>query len=96
LYHWDLPSALEKRYGGWSNIDEISKDFSRFAELLFERFADRVKFWITFNEVGGSFSSTCAPQNVDPPQSLYQPFIVLRNSSLGLKPNFDWKNDVFV
>jgi beta-glucosidase len=52
LFHWDLPSALEKRYGGWSNSDEITKDFERFARVIFAHLGDRVKHWITLNEVG--------------------------------------------
>ncbi|XP_077986137.1 cytosolic beta-glucosidase-like [Glandiceps talaboti] len=49
LYHWDLPQALHDSYGGWSG-DEIVDDFGNYARLCFERFGDRVKFWITLNE----------------------------------------------
>ncbi|GFZ51662.1 beta-glucosidase [Saitozyma sp. JCM 24511] len=73
LFHWDLPSALEKRYGGWSNSDEVTKDFERFARVIFAQLGDRVKHWITLNE----------------------PFIILRNSSRGVKPNFDWNLDTW-
>lgn len=49
LYHWDLPQALADKYNGW--IDpQIIKDFAHFAETCFEKFGDRVKHWITFNE----------------------------------------------
>ncbi|KAI5118432.1 hypothetical protein M0805_009710 [Coniferiporia weirii] len=50
LYHWDLPQTLHDRYGGWLKKDEITKDFTNYAKLCFERFGDRVKDWITFNE----------------------------------------------
>jgi beta-glucosidase len=50
LYHWDLPQALEDRYGGWRNVEEVQKDFERYARVCYERFGDRTKNWITLNE----------------------------------------------
>lgn len=50
LYHWDLPDELEKRYEGLLNKEEFVKDFVSYAKIVFEALADRVKFWITFNE----------------------------------------------
>ncbi|KAH7857967.1 hypothetical protein Vadar_018413 [Vaccinium darrowii] len=49
LYHWDLPQALEDRYNGWLD-PQIILDFTTYAETCFEKFGDRVKHWITFNE----------------------------------------------
>ncbi|XP_066369465.1 beta-glucosidase 25-like isoform X2 [Miscanthus floridulus] len=49
LFHWDLPQALEDRYGGWLN-SQIVNDFVHFASTCFKEFGDRVKHWITFNE----------------------------------------------
>ncbi|KAF7809051.1 beta-glucosidase 40 [Senna tora] len=49
LYHWDLPQALEDKYKGWLS-PTIIRDFSTYAETCFEKFGDRVKHWITFNE----------------------------------------------
>jgi beta-glucosidase len=50
LYHWDLPQALQDRYGGWLDAVEVQRDFERYARLCYERFGDRVKRWITLNE----------------------------------------------
>ncbi|KAI9060053.1 glycoside hydrolase family 1 protein [Trametes sanguinea] len=49
LYHWDLPQALYDRYQGWLNR-EIVDDFVNYAKICFERFGDRVKYWLTMNE----------------------------------------------
>ncbi|XP_076122598.1 lactase-like protein isoform X1 [Alosa pseudoharengus] len=48
LYHWDLPQVLQEKYGGWQNISMVNY-FNDFANLCFERFGNRVKYWITFN-----------------------------------------------
>ena len=50
LYHWDLPLALEQKYGGWLNGEKITRDFLAFAEACFRAFGDRVKMWATINE----------------------------------------------
>ncbi|OTW71917.1 6-phospho-beta-glucosidase [Bacillus thuringiensis serovar roskildiensis] len=48
MYHFDLPYELEKK-GGWSNRATIDA-FVTYCEILFERFGDRVKNWLTINE----------------------------------------------
>ncbi|MGG0153368.1 glycoside hydrolase family 1 protein [Bacillus mycoides] len=48
MYHFDLPYELEKK-GGWSNRATIDA-FVKYCEILFERFGDRVKNWLTINE----------------------------------------------
>ena len=49
LYHWDLPQALEARYGGWES-SETSKAFSEYAGLVAKRLSDRVSHFFTVNE----------------------------------------------
>lgn len=48
LYHWDLPQALQD-IKGWENETIIAK-FRDYADLIFNRLGDKVKFWITINE----------------------------------------------
>jgi len=50
LYHWDLPQALQDRYAGWQS-PEIIKDFGDYASLMAKRFGDRIRYWMTINEI---------------------------------------------
>ena len=49
LFHWDLPQALEAA-GGWRNR-QTAEAFGRYAEVVVNTFASRVKHWITLNEI---------------------------------------------
>lgn len=49
-FHWDLPQALDERYGGLLNKDEFVADYLRYARVLFDALAEKVPYWITFNE----------------------------------------------
>jgi beta-glucosidase len=48
LYHWDLPSDLQ-RIGGWAARDTAYR-FADFVSLIAGRLGNRVKQWITHNE----------------------------------------------
>ena len=49
LYHWDLPQALQDRYGGWRSR-ETSKAFADYAGYVAEHISDRAKSIFTINE----------------------------------------------
>nr|TKS13840.1 beta-glucosidase 13-like [Populus alba] len=49
IFHWDSPQALEDKYEGFLS-DQIVNDFRDYADLCFQKFGDRVKYWITLNE----------------------------------------------
>lgn len=49
LYHWDVPQALQDKYGAWESR-EIIEDFNEYCITLFKRFGDRVKYWVSLNE----------------------------------------------
>lgn len=50
LFHWDLPQSLEDKYNGWLD-QRIIEDFADYADACFAVFGDRVKMWVTVNEV---------------------------------------------
>lgn len=49
LFHWDLPQALDDKYGGFLS-KRIREDFKNYADFCFKEFGDRVKHWSTMNE----------------------------------------------
>ncbi len=50
MFHWDLPQALEARYGGWRDR-RVADAFATYADTIVQAFGDRVKNWITLNEI---------------------------------------------
>lgn len=57
LSHYEMPYALVENYGGWADRQVIDF-FERYAKTVFERYKDKVKLWLTFNEIN---MSTHAP-----------------------------------
>ena len=50
LHHYEMPLALVKKYGSWRNRKVV--DFAvRYAKVVFERYKNKVKYWLTFNEI---------------------------------------------
>lgn len=49
LFHWDLPQALQDRFGGWTSRD-TSKAFADYSAHVAARLSDRVKHFFTVNE----------------------------------------------
>ncbi|HFR3029043.1 TPA: glycoside hydrolase family 1 protein [Streptococcus pyogenes] len=50
LSHYETPLHLAKAYNGWTDRRLIGF-FERFAQTVMERYKDKVKYWLTFNEV---------------------------------------------
>lgn len=50
LSHFEMPWNLVKKYGGWRDRRMIDF-FVRFAVTVMERYKDKVKYWLTFNEI---------------------------------------------
>jgi len=49
MFHWDLPAALEDA-GGW-RVRGVTDAFSDYADTIVKAYGDRVKHWITLNEI---------------------------------------------
>lgn len=53
ISHYEMPLHLAKHYGGWKNRELIGF-YERFAKVVFDRYAHKVKYWMTFNEINGA------------------------------------------
>ncbi len=77
ISHYETPLHLARTYDGWVDRRMIGF-YERYARVLFERYGDRVKYWLTFNEInavlhepllaGGIWTS----KDQLTPQDLYQ------------------------
>ncbi|WP_105645440.1 glycoside hydrolase family 1 protein [Cronobacter malonaticus] len=53
LSHYEMPWGLVTQYGGWGNRKTIGF-FERYARTVFTRYRNKVKLWLTFNEINMS------------------------------------------
>ena len=72
LCHFELPLNLVNKYGGFRNRKCIDF-FVKFAVTCFERYKNKVKYWLTFNEINNQ------GRNIDAP---FAPFTALTNSGI--------------
>lgn len=56
MSHYELPLALSVRYNGFADRRVVGF-FEKFAEVIFERYKNKVKYWMTFNELNSSVHS---------------------------------------
>lgn len=77
LAHYETPLALAENYDGWMNR-EVIDHFAHYAETVFERYKDKVKYWLTFNEVNAILETPFiaggikTPEDELSPEDLYQ------------------------
>ena len=56
LAHYEMPYHLIETYNGWASRELIGF-FERYCQTVFERYQDKVTYWLTFNEINGGMSS---------------------------------------
>lgn len=49
LYHFDIPLALAEKYNGFASRKVVDL-FDQYVRTVFERYKNKVKYWLTFNE----------------------------------------------
>lgn len=74
LSHYEMPLHLAEHYQGWTSR-ELIVFFERYARVVFERYAKKVKLWLTFNEINVTlhepFTGSGVPRDSSD-QQLYQ------------------------
>ena len=50
LVHFDAPMNLIKKFGSWRSREMVSC-FEKYCRTVFNRYKDKVKYWLTFNEI---------------------------------------------
>lgn len=50
LSHYEMPVELVTRYNGWESRELVGL-FVRYADTVFLRYKNKVKYWLTFNEI---------------------------------------------
>ena len=46
IFHFDLPLALQQKYGGWNNRQMIDT-YVNYCQILFKEYKDDVHYWLT-------------------------------------------------
>lgn len=50
LSHYETPFGLTEKYNGWAGR-QVIEHFVHYAETVFKRYKNKVKYWMTFNEI---------------------------------------------
>ena len=77
ISHYETPLYLAEHYNGWANRELITF-YERYARVLFERYKDKVTYWLTFNEINSILHAPFMSGGIATPeeelteQALYQ------------------------
>ncbi|WDF82627.1 6-phospho-beta-glucosidase [Lacticaseibacillus pabuli] len=80
LSHFEMPYHLVTEYGGWRNRKMIDF-FTKFATVVFKRYKDKVKYWMTFNEINN--------------QAGLNKFALWTNSGINPQPGEDAEREMY-
>lgn len=71
ICHDEMPDVLARKYDGWNNRYLIDC-YVKYAKALFEAYGDRVKYWLTFNELNAIHGYSKIGVHVMDGQTYYQ------------------------
>lgn len=77
ISHYETPLHLAEQYDGWVNREMIGF-YERYVRTIFARYKDKVKYWLTFNEINSILHAPFMSGGINTPadqlseQDLYQ------------------------
>lgn len=103
ISHYEMPFGLTKKYNGWAGR-EVIDCYVRYCEAIFKRYKNKVKYWLTFNEIncltisfgafmaGGILADKCENEEETRFQALHHQFVASAKAvKLGHEINPDFK-----
>ena len=77
ISHYETPLHLSREYNGWANRELIGF-YENYVRVIFDRYKDKVKYWLTFNEINSILHAPFMSGGISTPkeelseQDLYQ------------------------
>ena len=77
ISHYETPLHLARTYNGWANREMIGF-YEKYVRTIFERYKDKVKYWLPFNEINSILhvpfmsGGICTPKEDLTQEELYQ------------------------
>ncbi len=81
LSHFEMPLHLAREYGGFRSRKTVDC-FVKFAEVCFDRYKDKVTYWMTFNEINNKMD-------------VNNPLFLWTNSGVSVKPGENAKEVMY-
>lgn len=67
ISHYETPLYLAEHYNGWANRKLIGF-YENYVRTIFNRYKDKVKYWLTFNEINSILSSPFMSGGINTPK----------------------------
>lgn len=97
ISHYEMPLHLSVNYGGWLSETTLSS-FKKFVDVIMERYKNKVKYWIAFNQIntlfGEGYNSLSIPYDftVDFKSACFQGLHYMNVASAYAKKKMDEMN----
>lgn len=67
LSHYETPLYLSEHYDGWVN-PKMKGFYEKYVTTVFKRYKDKVKYWLTFNEINSILNSPFMSGGINTPK----------------------------